>query len=217
LQQRLPALAVTAAVEAYVVIAIDFAGLDHGREKDCLPNLASIDGGSAKVPEFRKPSPTIEVIDVVGFQWRVGRKVQSVGRGNAGYRTGLLVSRQRHIDISEIAGGSKNAAFLVVVTGQDPETIGPFVVNHVMDVTDCAPRKSIGDVPGGATVCGSVDVYFVALGIIEVFAPEDVILWSNRDVQGASAPQQSVRYLKFCLSRSQRDNRSRNGSYEMTR
>jgi hypothetical protein len=86
-----------------------------------------------------------------------------------------------------------------------------------MDVTDCAPRKSIGDVPGGAAVHRSEDVNFVALLILEVFAPEDVILWSNRDVQGASAPQQSVRYLEFCLSRSQSDNRSRNGSYEMTR
>ncbi len=103
----------------------------------------------------------VEAVDVVGFERRVGRKVESVFGGNGRDRARLLLALQDGLDPAEIAGGAQDAAFVAVIAGQHPETIFPGIVDDVVDVANGALGEGVGDAPGGAGVGGGVDVDFI--------------------------------------------------------
>ena len=76
--------------------------------------------------------------------------------------------------------------------------------------------KRISHGPGRATIGGSVDMNFVALRVVEIFAPEDVIGRSDGNVQGTSAAEYSCETTELAFAGSQSNNCARHGGDEMS-
>lgn len=121
------------------------------------------------------------------FERCVGRKIEAVFSRNAGNGAGLLIAGENSFDTGEVEVGFKNAAFVAVVAGENPEAISPLVVSNVVNVADRAFRKCVGDLPGRAMVGRSVDMHFVAMRVVEIFSPIKLAVWSRGDVQRACA------------------------------
>ena len=100
--------------------------------------------------ELRQGAVAVEAVDVVGLEWRVGGKVETVFGGDRGDGAGLLLALQYGFDAAEIAGGAEDAAFIAVVAGENPEAVFPGIVDDVVDVADGAFGERVGDAPGCA-------------------------------------------------------------------
>ncbi len=213
-QVPVPGTSADAAVETNVAVPVHFARLHHRREEDSISNAASIDGRTADRCNLQQRFPTVEAIDVVRFQWRVGRKIEAIFGRNGCNCASLLLALQDGFDPTEIAGGAQDAAFVAIVTGHDPEAISPGIVNNIMDVADRALGKSVGDAPRRTGIGRRVDVDFVASAVVEIFSPVDWATGNGGDVQRARTAEDGVRAAKFGIARAKRDDSSRNSSDE---
>ncbi len=83
-------------------------------------------------------------------------------------------------------------------------------------MADGALRKGVSDAPGRARVMRSVDVDFIAAGIVEVLSPEDAAIGNLRDVEGAGAAGDPMRDAKLSITGSDCEDRARYSSYEST-
>ena len=200
-------------IDADVAIGVHFAGLDHGGEEDAGSDAASVDGGTGDRRELRQGSLAVHAVDVVGFERRVGRKVETVFGGNERNRARLLVALEHGFDPAEIAGGAQDAAFVAVVAGQNPQAVLPGVVDDVVDVANAAFGEGVGDAPGRAAIAGGVDVDFFARGVVEIFSPIDCAAGNCGDVQGAGSAGDGVGLAKFRFIGTESDNRSGNRGY----
>lgn len=129
----------------------------------------------------------VEAIDIVRFERSVGREIEPVRQGYKCDRARLLIALQYGLDPAEIAGGAQDATFIATIAGEDPEAILPGIVDDVMDMADRAPRKGVGDGPGGSRIGGCIDVDFVARGIVEVLSPKNCAGRNRGDVQRSRA------------------------------
>src|SRR5579864_2894853 len=82
-------------IKMYGPSFVDLAGLDHGREENGIPHTASVNGGAFEIGERREVALTIEMVDMVGFQRSVGRKVQPLWSRNHGNGAGLRSEERR--------------------------------------------------------------------------------------------------------------------------
>src|SRR5215469_1494382 len=171
-QERLPGF-VTAdirAIDSDIAIAVHFAWLDHGGEENVVADSASVDRGTTDSSELRQIALAIETIDVVRLERCVGRKVDRVLGEDGRNGSRLLVALQHDIDAAEVATGAEDAAFITVVAGKDPEAIIPGIVNDVVNVSNGGLGECVGNLPSLALIRGSVDVDFVAGGVVEILS-----------------------------------------------
>src|SRR5690349_2296084 len=89
-----------------------------------------------------------------------------------GDNPGLLIAGDNFVDGRDVERCAKNAAFVPVVSGENPEAVLPPVVNDVVDVADGVPGKGVSHVPGETGIARCIDEDFVASGIVEIFSPE---------------------------------------------
>jgi len=211
-----------ASIDADVAITVDLAGFDHGGEEYPASDAASIDRRTSDGSNLQQRFLAVEAVDVIRFEGSVGRKVETVFGRNGRDRAGLLPALQHGLDAAEIAGGAQDAAFVAVIAGQHPEAIRPGIVDDVVDVTNCALGECIGDAPGSTGVSGSVDVDFMASGVVEILSPIDCAAryasGNDGDVQRAGAAEDRVSAAKFGFAGRfagrKRDDRSRDGGDE---
>src|SRR5208282_156879 len=102
-----------------------------------------------------------------------------------------------------------------MVAGEHPKAIFPFIVNDVVDMPDGTFGEGVGRLPMSASVGGYVNVNFVTLRVVEIFSPENVVIWRSGKVKGAGATQQLVGQLKFGASRRLSHNGVRHGADQM--
>ena len=197
LPQTAPLNAIAAAVQPYVPVRVRRAGLDHGGEENCFSGSAPVNRGTAQRREFGESSLSIEPVDVIGFKRSVGRKIQCVRRRHQGYGARLLMAGENRLHLPEIAGHAQNAALGAIVPGEHPETVGPLVVDDVVNMSHRAARKGVGDVPRGPAIGGGVNVHLVTLRIVEVLAPENMIVRRRGKVQRTRPAQHPVGHPKF--------------------
>lgn len=131
-----------------MAIQIDVARLHHGGEENVSTDAASVNRGTADGRKLRQFLLPVQAVDVVGFERRVGGEKETVFGGNGSHGAGLLISSHHSLDVTQIAGGAEDTAFLAVVPRQDPQAIPPPVVNDGVDMTNRALGKSVGNVPG---------------------------------------------------------------------
>src|SRR5437879_12271614 len=88
---------------------------------------------------------------------------------NQSNRSRLLLAGGHCVYMLEIAGCAQNLAFGAVVSGEHPEAVLPLIVDNIVNVTDCAAWKRLGNFPCCSFVVWRVAVDFVPLGIVEIF------------------------------------------------
>src|SRR5580693_5058421 len=153
------------------------------------------------------------MIDVIRFQWRVRREVETAFRGHAGDGARLLVALQDSVDLAKVIRRANDAAFVAVIAGEQPQAFSPRVVHDVVHVADRAFRESVSDAPRRTCIRGSVDVNYVAGSIVEVLSPENRAAGNCCDVQWPGAARNLVSYLELALVRTERDDCSRHGRH----
>src|SRR5271157_375596 len=203
-----------AAINAHVAVAVDLTGLDHGREEDIPPDPATIDRRTADRSESRQLSLTVEPVDVIRFEWRIGGKVEAILHRDERDRPRLLVALEHGLDPAEVAGGAQDAAFVAVIAGQHPKAIFTRVVDNVVHMADGPFGECIGDTPTRAAVDRSIDVHFFPTGVVEVLSPKDRSAGDCCNVQWAGAASDGMGLTKLAFIRAESDDRSGNRGHE---
>src|SRR5580692_5971961 len=169
----MPIAPVAASEDANGTIGIFRARLDHRGKENVTAYPASVDGRAGERGELRQISLAIlfrvtQMVDVIRFERRIGREVESAFSGHEGNCAGLLVALQDDIDLAEVVRSPNDAAFVAVIAGEHPETFSLRVVHDVVDVANRTLGECVGDIPRRSTVFGDIDVNFVAGGIVEI-------------------------------------------------
>jgi len=94
-------------------------------------------------------------------------------------------------------------------------TVLPRIVNDIVNMTDFSFSESVSDMPCFPFVARSVDVDFVAIGVIEVLAPIDIPSRDCRDVKRPGAACDAMRLVKFGIPWAQGDNRPGYGADQL--
>src|SRR5262249_1728506 len=72
-------------------------------------------------------------------------------------------------------------------TGENPETVFPFVVDDVVDVANCTLREGMDDLPRASLIDRSIDVHRTTIGVVKILAKVDLPVCRRREMQGARA------------------------------
>ena len=163
---------------------------------------------------LRQISLAVQAVDVIGLERSVGGKVERVLGRNGRHGTGLLLALQDDFDVCEVVRRPEDAAFIAVVAGENPETVGPWIVNDVMDVTGDALGECVGHVPSLAGVRRRIDVNGIAERVVEILSPIDRASGDGGDVERARTANDGMSYPEFRFVKVARDDSARNSGDE---
>ena len=105
---------------------------------------------------------------------------------------------------------------MAVVSGKNPQAVAPGVVNDLVHMSNGAFGESMRDPPRVPLILRRVDVDFVTLCIVKVFAEEHASIGCCGDVEWPRATQNPVRHLEFGFSERKGNDRSGNCPDPMT-
>ena len=113
-------------------------------------------------------------------------KIEGIFRRYSSDCADLLISLRNALDVPQIARGSQDAAFIAVISGQNPKAVCPAVVNDIMHEANRAFGKSVGNMPGDTFVIRCIDVNFISRCVVEVLSPVKHAVRNAGDVKRTS-------------------------------
>src|SRR5260370_33180721 len=111
------------------------------------------------------------MVDRIFLRRRVGGEVEAAFRGHTGHRACLLVPLQHDVDLAEIIGSAKDAAFVAVIASENPEALFPWVVHGAVYVANASFGEGVGDTPRCAPAPRGVTVNFITGGCVQRVSP----------------------------------------------
>src|SRR5262249_34728529 len=180
----------------------------HRGEKDASAHLAPVEGSAIDGSKTAHCASGIQAANIIDLAGAVGREIHGVGPAYKRHRTAILRTGFNRFDFAPIFGSAHDPAFRILITGQNPKTVLPAVIDNIMDMPNGALRKSMHYMPTRAAIVRAIDVNFIALAVVEVLAEVDLAIRSSGNIQRASSPGDSMRDLEPLATRFQGHNRA---------